>query len=468
MSNIDNDTQSQEEEKSGVLKAPNDGLDSFGDDLEANAPIAGNQEGVLEYAGKKYAVGLFWLVGDEEGDAGLVRRRAKQAKADFYCVRDSVVTQHGFGTLKQGHRMGMPSAASYAADMLVGEWHAVFRADNGWWYMAVHGDAIAPDGDRFFTDEEEAFNFFREENERYKWPRVYAPEDWDVESSTAELSLERMLDQAPPTPLKAAALDAVFAGRRNKLIAGVGFLCLIGLAFIISLLPNLILSNIQEPPPIIANLEGQMSAVKAPPKKREEKESIIQGVASINIPRPSAVVVACGEAISRLMRPLPGWDLFVASCVNGIADVRWRRDTGSVDLLMENVGVFPKGSSARLEGDFFIGALQITDLSRFVESVKPMPRVEAVLELNRRLAGAGELDVAYVLPPAPPPEQGINIRAAEPPPQPPAYLNVVFKTKTPPQILASYFDVDGLEMVSMEWDFQNGTWTYTAKVNLDV
>ena len=134
------------------------------------------EEGVLLHNGRRFAVGLTWLVADDEIDTKLARERAKKLESDFYALRSTVAVQQGFGFLAMGHRAGMPSAASLASDILVGEWHGVFTADNGWWYTAVHADSIAPDGDIFFFSEEQAFQHFQEQAANYKWPRTYVPE----------------------------------------------------------------------------------------------------------------------------------------------------------------------------------------------------------------------------------------------------------------------------------------------------
>ena len=98
---------------------------------------------VLVYGGKKYAVGLTWLTVDELEQPGAIMDRAKMISADFLSSR-LFIAQTGYGYLSKGHRMGMPSVAAIVADALVGEWHGVFVADNGWLYVAVHADTIAP------------------------------------------------------------------------------------------------------------------------------------------------------------------------------------------------------------------------------------------------------------------------------------------------------------------------------------
>lgn len=452
-----------EEKETSLQDLSNENSENTFSDLNDNQVM---EESILIHDGKKYAVGLFWLVADELAGPSLAKKRAKMAKSDFYCIRDSVIVQHGFGSLKQGHKMGMPVAAAETADMLVGEWHAIFKAENGWWYLAVHGDAIAPEGDKFFTDEEAAYNFFMEQCNSYKWPRIYAPADWDIPNATAELFLERILDQGPSTNLKPVTLDALFAGRRNKFIAGIGLLILLGIVFLVSLLPAFILSNLQEPPPIMSMAELNIGEVKAPPKAKEI-EVVVEGISTLKIPRPSTVIAACGESISRVIRPLPGWEIARVNCDGAQATVRWRQNGGSLALLLRNTGVFPKGSIARFESNEFVVSVPVPDTSIFVQETNPIENRSAQLILNNRLSSAGTLQMQYIQPPAPPVKTTLGIRETEQPKAPPPYLNVNFETTTAPQAIAAYFDMQGLEIKMVEWRFTEGTWAYHAKVNLE-
>ncbi len=455
----------EEDEKFEALAdvhAPN----SFGDDgIE--------EEFVLQKGNKKYAVGLFWLVNDELSPASLTRKRAKLAKADFACSRDTVVYQHGFGYLSKGHRIGMPAAAAIVADALVGEWHAVLQADNGWWYLAVHGDAISPDGDRFFKSEEEAYNHFKIQSEKYKWPRMYAPSDWDLPNITTQLSLDRLLDQQTSAVLRPMTIDALFAGRRNKFIAGIGLLVFVAIIFLISLLPSLILSNLQEPPPFMAASEMNLNLgmVKAPPKAKVEETVLAEAkeiFSTLNLPKPSAVIATCGEQMSRLVRPIPGWDIIRASCVNNIATVRWQRRLGSLELLLKTAGVFPKGTLARFENNTFIVSLQLPDLSAMSKKNVPFDSKRIQLLLNNRFNHAGVLSVDY-------PSNNLSggksrsffKKDEEQNIEKPSHLEMKFSTKVTPQTIASYFDLDGIELTSISWDFRTGDWSYVAKVHVE-
>ncbi|MBK68046.1 MAG: hypothetical protein CMP22_07960 [Rickettsiales bacterium] len=458
-----------------TLSASQDLDDDFGElddtplgneQIQSEDTTLDESEGVMLFEGKKYAVGLFWLVTDELSGPSLAKKRAKISSSDFYCIRDSVVTQHGFGKLKQGHKMGMPVAGVETADMLVGEWHAIFKADNGWWYLAVHGDAIAPDGDRFFTSEEEAYNFFMEQCSSYKWPRIYAPADWDVPNATAELFLDRILGQASATNLKPVTLDALFAGRRNKMIAGVGLLIFLGIVFLLSLLPSFIVSNIKEPPPILNVRNLNIGEVRVPPKAKKI-EQVVEGINVIKIPQPSTVIASCGETISRIIRPLPGWAIADVDCNGSKATVKWSKEGGSLSLLLANTGVFPQGSIARFESGKFVVSVAVPDTRVFERETKPLPNRTAQLILNDRLANAGDLKLKYIQPPKPEVKTTLGIKQEEEQKAPPPFLRVDFSTTTAPQTIASYFDVSGLEMQIISWDFSNGIWSYVAKMHLE-
>ncbi len=471
--------QTQEEdfddvEDFGSLEEESGSLDVFSGLEMPEGDLEDDFEHVLVHQGKKYAVGLFWLVNDELSPASLAKRRAKMAKADYYCSRDTVVSQHGFGYLSKGHRVGMPAGAAIVADTLVGEWHAVLKADNGWWYLAVHGDALAPNGDRFFKNEEEAYAFFKDQSEKFKWPRIYAPNDWDVPNVTAELSLDRILgEQQTAALLRPVTLDALFAGRRNKFIAFIGFVIFCALIFLISLLPSMILSNLQQPPPVMAvsELNMDVAAIKAPPKPKEEKivEEVVEVFSTLNIPRPSAVIATCGEQLSRIVRPIPGWNITEATCSKSIANVRWKRRLGSLELLLKTAGVFPKGALARFENNEFVVTSTLPDLTALSRRNSPMESKKVQLLLNNRLNHAGSLSLFYARK-----QQKQNNRLSlfkeeevQDFTNDPKNLDMKFVTRVAPQTVASYFDVDGVEITDIKWSFQSGDWTYEGKVHVE-
>lgn len=289
--------------------------DALGDTSDIESITAGDRKviqnagaGVLVYDNKKYAVGLKWLVAEDDSDVELAIKRAKGFKADFYCMRQNVVVQHGFAFLNMGHRVGLPVLASVVGDVLVGEWHGVFVADNGWWYMAVHADNIAPDGDRLFTSEEEAYNHFISRMEAHRWPRSYAPESWNIQETSGEIPLSKIIGEATPPALKPVTLDAIFSGKKNKnlaIAAGAVVLALLGISILgQQLLPSLIPTQAQLPAPNVSVSD----ILQAPPKEPVNLEDGSgESITSMELVNPGAFIDSCIKGFSNISLPMPGW-----------------------------------------------------------------------------------------------------------------------------------------------------------------
>jgi len=441
-------------------------------------------DGVLVFNGRKYAVGLVWLTNEEEAEANVVYKRAKSIKADFFCAR-SFVSQNGFGYLSRGHRMGMASAAAMAADVLVGEWHAVFAAENGWFYVAVHADTIAPDGDRFFESEEDAYNYFLDKASSYKWPKTYVPEVWDIKNNDGEISLDRILDDVASTSLKPANLDAIFSGKRNKSIAFVGFLFFVGLIFLSffaqTLLPNLVPEQRGITGP---NIEvGDLLSV--PPQEPVQKEDpLLMALENFLLPKPDAVVDACIVAFEDLMISLPGWNLTTMRCRNTLVEALWKQETGTLETIKNYVNQFPFGVNRTYgaQGDFLASRI-MGNLSQYNERVKLAGREQVLLAVNNRFGKIGRLEVQDIVPLAEQIQRGDSVRGSRRLAatqnrnddnadngvmtiQDLPSLSVVFTTTSAPLLLQGYFNIPGLRFNYIEWSVHNKQWVYDMQIYL--
>jgi hypothetical protein len=431
-----------------------------------------------------------WLTADEFTDSGLVKERAKRLNADFMCLRNTVVTQQGFGYLKLGHKMGMNAAASLAADSLIGEWHGVFVAENGWWYVGVHADAIAPDGDRFFTNEEDAYNYFMEAAEGHQWPRTYAPESWNIPNANSEIPLNKLFDDMPSVTLRPANIGALFGGKRNKeIILFVGIL--LGLALFAAVIatevaPNLIPKTKEVVQP---NIE-MPDSLSIPPRGPQEEEIVNRGTSADGnafLPQPSEVVNSCLKGFATLTRSFPGWTLETLRCRNGLAEARWKRGTGSLDSLRPYLGQFPFGVSQSFSGDNLFIASTVTETSsEFDQEVRLPEREAAILALNDRFGKFSVINVRDIIPNVQQErerqnqairgrqgierfmgtgeqasEDGSEMSLDELP-----YLAVEIRTNTPPNLMMHYFDIPGFSFDMVEWNIANQLWTYTARVIL--
>lgn len=440
------------------------------------------KDGVLEFNGKKYAVGLTWLTAEEEPDQKLLKQRAQALKADFYALRQTISVQNGFGKLDMGHRRSMPAAAASAADVLVGEWHGVFSADNGWWYVAVHSDAIAPDGDILFDNEEEAYNHFVERNENYTWPRSFAPEEWNLPDTTGEVSLDKVFDDLSLTNLIALNLDGLVGGRRNKKILFlIGILALIGLITLISLqsvLPNLLPERAEPLAPKIDS--GQ--TLFAPPKARQlaqgedellQLESEKPGLV-LNLPRPSGVLKLCVETMDLIAIPLPNWEIQSIECDGKSVIGKWRSNSSAAGLqsIQPYLDEFPRGTKHNYNGTNTYEAVIPADIGAlFPINTRLIDRDIAIVELNERFSGIGDLSVSYI-----PPSRVARTRSRqnarnnrqEEEIVVPGTLKVTLATKAPPTVIANYFDVPGVSIRKISWNVNRARWNYEAVVTLKV
>jgi hypothetical protein len=465
--------------------------DSFDPDLEKETKLAVTPPkklgaGVLLYDNVKYAVGLRWLVAEDDADVALAKKRAQAISADFYTLRQNVALQQGFGYLSLGHRVGMPALAASIGDVLVGEWHGVFVADNGWWYMAVHADNIAPDGDVFFLSEELAYNHFIAQSEAYLWPRSYAPESWKIQGASGEIELSKVLEEiVGSTPsLKPVTFDAIFSGKANKNIFFAVFIVVVALFFAIfagsQFFPSLLPTRAQLPVPDVEVADD----LQLPP---EDFNFAAQDTASeifaFSLVKPSIIISKCIKGFSRISIPLPGWTLDNLTCSSSSAQALWRHRVGSLKVLEPYLSRFPQNVSLSFTDSKTLLANDIIlpgDADLKAPDLLEQKQIEDVL--NQRFGQLGLLTTAIVKPPASeallaaydvmqaatfssvgtdaPPLVAITYNDLP-------YVSVSLNTKTPPNMILSYFDIPGTVISGLTWQVADGSWKYEAKVILN-
>ena len=405
--------------------------------------------GILEHQGRKYAVGLLWLVVNEDEKKTLRRRRIKKAEADFFCIRAHIARQIGFGWLSRGHRRHMPVGAIIVADQLVGEWHGVFQADNGWWYIQVHANAIAPNGDQFFTAESDAYAVFHENLTKHTWAHSYAPVHWNIAESSREMTLARLLDEVPSVTLQSTGFDAAIGGAQNRniLIAMVfGFLMLIAVVYAFS--------SLWSQPEEVTTPKNTPIPTLAPPKKD------VAEIAS-----PLQVIQQCNQQVQSLFKPILGWHFKNVTCTPDALSVSWEYDEKNVTLAQNNMKSVPDADKVSLD------SRQLTAKKILV---RPVPILqenllkleEATLQMQQIFAQKGSLEIKSIIPSPPPPpsllsaQKPVPITAARP------YLSITLDSTEAPDRLKNYLDVKGLQLISVIWDVPHGVWHYKMTVML--
>ena len=459
-----------------------DSEDSIEIDAESIVPddILGDERipGVLTVEGQKFAVGLTWLTANDDMGGDLVKARAKTIEADFYCVRPTIVIQHGFGALNKGHRKNMPAAAALAADTLIGEWHGVFESENGWWYVAVHADAVAPDGDILFESEEDAYNHYLAQAEMKQWPRSYAPESWNLSDTNGAILIDRLLLDDTGCVLKPANADAFFGSRRNKnlaMIALLGFLCFLLFALVLrQILPSIMPEIAQDP---VAVIDAPNELAAPPPEPILIESSMLDlSYRNIRLPEPGEVIDLCMSGFSDLAHSFPGWQLSIMRCRGGANSLRteasWLRTTGSLDSLQAHMGQFPTGVRRSYSGSNALTAN--TSVAADKDITQPIilsTRADAIMALNERLGKIGRMVVQERVPNPLPEEIEARTTPFEPPQLTQEDLPALFinlQTATAPTAMRSYFDIDGLALTMVEWNVTTGVWIYEAALFLEL
>lgn len=467
-----------EDDLSEEADLPSVGENNFSSSLSDD--LDGVENGILLFKGRKYAVGLTWLTIEDDGEAGIVSKRANLFSADFFCNR-VFVSQSGFGTLKQGHRMGMSAVAAMAADVLVGEWHGVFCAENGWYYVAVHADIIAPDGDQFFASEEDAYNNFILAAENYNWPKTYVPEAWNFKGNDGEIPLDRLMEDVATTSLRPANLDALFSGKANKNFVMVGVIIFV-LFLCVSLFSESILSGI-----IPDRLSGKVQEVEVsdilivPPKNSVSKPNpLLQAIENFYLPQPSKVVENCMMNFDDLIISLPGWKLSKMKCRNNFVEALWQKETGSLETIKNYIDQFPFGVSSTYgsRGDFLASRI-VGNSSQYNQKISLAPREKILLMLNNRFGKIGKLDVRDIVPISQKNKRNVGgsrrlasknnkekdnketITMQDLP-----SLAVKLNTKISPVLIKQYFNIPGLKFSALEWDVNNGIWLYDLQIYL--
>jgi hypothetical protein len=415
-------------------------------------------DGVMMHLGKPYAVGLLWFTVQEDRQKELLQQRLKKTKADYHCLRTHISQQQGFGWLNKGHRRGMAVAAAIVADQIVGEWHGVFEADNGWWYVQVRSDTITPQGDRFFASEEEAYRHFQTEMKNHTWPYAYAPSKWNLTDTTIRhMELKNLLDGLATTTLVADNISAIFGGRgkRNLIVGGL-------VAAMVSMGGFAAYSITKQPEQIILP-PAKMMPVKPLPKLEAPKPDRGEIIA------PAQLIASCGKALSLLYTTLPGWNVTEFTCNATRASLAWQQESGSLTRARAAGDThWPKNVAINYTNRVLTVSLSLDQLPKSEQS-DLYTQEQALVFLEEQIQPIGMAQIKPVTPPMvrtpPRPVTGPKpLIPPSPPLAPQPYLDVTITTGLSPQHAAAFATGKGFEIVQMTWNIPKALWVYQAKL----
>lgn len=430
------------------------------------------KSGVIQVGDMEYAVGMFWQTAEDPKSA---KREAKLAAkqevnpADLFVMREGFVAQWAIGWTSSGHKKDMPAAAACLAEALTGNWLGVFEVNGGWWFVASRRDAILPDGDMLYEDEDEPRTRFETEFVRGGWDRVFTPEEWGMGADATPL--EELLEGHDEPKL--SYLNDFFT-RLPKTVKVAGVAAVVGVCIMgyvgVQVYEGIVAEQRAEEERLAAQQRAAMMARLEAERLEKERLAAARRLERVdrvweNAPLPSDWVVACATALDKLSVQVAGWDLQSIGCSGGGASARWSRGIGgsisSAQYSLNGIARPAIGAS----GEVMNASVPLQGLdARGAETAWKMPLIrENFLELFQGIDAGVTLE-QVARPPKPPDE---DLEA--PRPRPPAHFTFRFASEVPPLAWASVFErFPGMIVDNIGFSIGGRNWQYSGRVYEDL
>ena len=159
-------------------------------------PLAFEQKNLIKVGKVDYAVGLFWQPLQDVDDPIPEIRETMEADVgtNLYTIHYGRAPQYGIGRTDKGHKEGQPAGAIAVLDSLSDKssFVAVFKVDEGWWFLVARNDLILPEEDILYRTEQEAKDAFYSMMAVPDWGYKIAPSSWNIDD-TEEMQAEDLL-----------------------------------------------------------------------------------------------------------------------------------------------------------------------------------------------------------------------------------------------------------------------------------
>ena len=274
-------------------------------------------QGTVTIRKVKYAVGLIWQpLQDPDNPTPEIREAMEtDTDSDLYCLRITSTPQYGLGKTSLGHRSGELSLAAMVASALSDKTSicAVFKVDEGWYFLAVRNDLILSENDVLFKTEQEAEDAFYSMMAVPDWDLKIVPPEWRIEG-TVSRSIESIIRDARTK----VRLEELGAKKRNQILLFIGIVLVIIFILIFYSMLTVFTPVIQteekiEPIPIPEIIRP----VEPTPEKPKPWEKI---------PETRAFLNKCWNNAYQLKAlNIPGWSLGIISCSNTALTTSWSR-----------------------------------------------------------------------------------------------------------------------------------------------
>ena len=415
--------------------------------------------------GKTYAVGLFWQPLQSANDPLQEIKEAAHtiiSGADVYCLRKGSSPQYGLGFSSEGHKSGMSVIATGIADAFSDKnsFVAVFKVDEGWWFIAARNDLILSEEEKLYGNENDAKKAFSAMMSVPDWGYKIAPAAWGIEG-TKEVALSEIITHTKP--LKLSAL--------SKKISPVMLLLFLTLFGIGGWYGYQYLQEEEAVKKAATKAQKEMEyqleeATKAPPPPPLEKpwEKMIN---------PQNFAQTCFNALTQFYTIIPGWRLEEVKCLPQKITGKWKREEGTVlwmtkskesfdELAPIQVSIHPSGETAT--GNLKFGPLTanqqnpnliLSEINYLLNDLFQSLNIEAIINIEHgNLAQIKQQQ-----------EQRSKWRKTQTLSPVFPHIKITFDSPLPPQEWAKLFSpISALEFNSFLWDNIKETWKYEGKI----
>lgn len=429
------------------------------------------ERSVIKFGRQEYAVGLFWQpLQDVDDPIHEIRETMESDEgANLYAIHYGRAPQYGIGKKSKGHQEGQIVAGISVLDALSDKssFVAVFKVEEGWWFIAVRNDLILPEEDVLYKNENEAKDAFFSMMAVPDWGYKIAPDSWHIDG-TEEMDLEELIKNTFQ-----ARLLSLSAARGTKILLAIAALILLLVAVIVYLVIFL-LDKATQTPTKIAPVIPQATIKTVEPTREEEKpwEKLVE---------VNPFLERCWSyAYQMKSMQVPGWSLNQITCTPQGISTGWNKSwtpggriawlTAAYDeyKFVEVPSINESGTSATISIKFddlpivaSTPTLSIARIRRELTDISQAINLPIAMSVQQITVGA-----------ATPEQQKAAQAAGQPVPAGKTYkyLTFSFSSSYDPPAWESFFDkFAALELVKIEYNPQSSSalsnnWKYEGRI----
>ncbi len=273
-------------------------------------------QSLIKIGKQNYAVGLFWQPLQDVDDPIPEIRETMEADetSNLYAIHYGRAPQYAIGRADKGHKEGQPVGAIAVLDSLSDKssFVAVFKVEEGWWFLVARNDLILPEEDILYQTEQEAKDAFYSMMAVPDWGYKIAPASWNIDDSE-EMQVEDLLRNGLQV-----RLNSLSAIRGTKVLLGIALLILaiVGLA-VYSIL--FFIDQEKKEPTVIKPVVPQATIQTVEPQREEEKPW--EKLVSV----PEFLQKCWSDSYQLKIMQIPGWRLNQIVCTPQGISTGWAK-----------------------------------------------------------------------------------------------------------------------------------------------